>query len=212
MHRIQRWTGTHFQSAQLWEVGAYILVPHYNGEKLCETLEGQKLHLEKFEQFKDKAGQTNIQESAQPRELAHNRESSTQFEHSWDYGNDPFRTQSMSQDQQNADDAQGVDDETFEQFLQDLHRHHNNLDPTEQAASLGHGSSQELASPNFDLDNQSAFSNERTTFQEADDDGRLDITDCDIASFSPYLAHKSSGHIEPDFPSGDAFNNSYVCT
>ena len=33
------------------------------------------MHLEKFEQFKDKAKQTNIQESAQPGESAHNGES-----------------------------------------------------------------------------------------------------------------------------------------
>ena len=116
----------------------------------------------------------------------------------------------MSQDQQNADDARGVNDETFKKFLQDLHWHHNNLDPTEQAASLGHGLSQELASPNFDLDNQSAFSNDRTPFQEADDDGGLDIPNHDISGFSPYLAPKSNGHTEPDLPSRDAFDNSYV--
>ena len=46
--------------------------------------------------------------------------------------------------------------------------------------------------------------------EEADHDGGLDISDCNIANFSPYLAHESSGHIEPNFPSGDAFNNSYV--
>ena len=91
--------------AQLWEVGAYILVPHYNGEKLCETLEGQKLHLEKFEQFKDEAEQTNIQESVKSGESAHNRESaSPQFEHPWDYGNNPFGTQSVSWDQETLDD------------------------------------------------------------------------------------------------------------
>ncbi|KAF8800765.1 hypothetical protein BYT27DRAFT_7031060, partial [Phlegmacium glaucopus] len=28
LHRIERWTGTHFRRAALWEVGTYILVRH----------------------------------------------------------------------------------------------------------------------------------------------------------------------------------------
>ena len=173
MHRIQRWTGTHFQSPQLWEVGAYILVPHRNEEKLCETLEGQKLHLENFEQFKDEAKQTNIWESVKSRELAHNRESaSPQFEHPWNYGNDPFRTQSVSWDQETPDDNQRVDNETFKQFLQDIHQHQNNLHPTDQVASLGRGLTQQLASTNFDPNNQSTFSNACMPLEEADDNGR----------------------------------------
>ena len=53
MHKIQRWTGTHFRSAELWEVGAYILVPHYAGEPLCNALNCQKMNLEQFELQKD---------------------------------------------------------------------------------------------------------------------------------------------------------------
>ena len=144
-------------------------------------------------------------------ESAHSRELALpQFEHPWHYGNDPFRTQSVSWDQETPDDDQGVNNETFQQFLQDIHQHQNNLHPTDQAASLGHGLTQQLASTNFDLNNQSKFSNACTPLEEADDDGRLDISDCDIANFSPYLAHESSGHIEPDLPSRDTFDNSYV--
>ena len=37
-HRVQHWTGTHFRAAKLWEVGTYILVPHYAGQWVCDTL------------------------------------------------------------------------------------------------------------------------------------------------------------------------------
>ena len=59
-HRVQRWTGTHFRAAELWEVGTYILVPHYAGQRVCDTLAIQKGHLEKFEQQKDLAEQVKL--------------------------------------------------------------------------------------------------------------------------------------------------------
>ena len=62
LHKIQRWTGTHFRAAQLWEVGAYILVPHHEGDPLCESLQSQKDHLEHFECRKDDLEQVNLLE------------------------------------------------------------------------------------------------------------------------------------------------------
>ena len=59
-YRVQRWTGTHFRAAKLWEVGTYILVPHYAGQRVCDTLAFQKGHLEKFEQQKDLAEQVKL--------------------------------------------------------------------------------------------------------------------------------------------------------
>ncbi|KAF8811081.1 hypothetical protein BYT27DRAFT_7221743 [Phlegmacium glaucopus] len=37
-HRIERWNGGFFRSADLWEVGIYVLVQHHSGTPLCETL------------------------------------------------------------------------------------------------------------------------------------------------------------------------------
>lgn len=60
LHKIQRWTGTHFRTAHLWEVGAYILVPHHEGDPLCDSLQFQKDHLEEFERQKDDREQANL--------------------------------------------------------------------------------------------------------------------------------------------------------
>ena len=46
LHRIQRWTGSFFRSAYLWEIGAYIMVPHRDQELLCQPLTRQKTMLE----------------------------------------------------------------------------------------------------------------------------------------------------------------------
>ena len=59
-HRVQCWTSTHFWAAELWEVGTYILVPHYAGQWVCDTLAIQKGYLEKFEWQKDLAEQVFI--------------------------------------------------------------------------------------------------------------------------------------------------------
>ncbi|KAF8965105.1 hypothetical protein BDZ97DRAFT_1659385, partial [Flammula alnicola] len=64
MHKIQRWTGTHFRSAELWEVGTYILVRHYDGEPLCDTLKFYKHYLEEFEGQKDATEQMDLSRSA----------------------------------------------------------------------------------------------------------------------------------------------------
>src|SRR6266567_5060066 len=71
MHKIQRWTGSHFRSAELWEVGAYILVPHYTGEPLCEALKCQKINLDQFELQKDYDEQEEFARSARTSQSAH---------------------------------------------------------------------------------------------------------------------------------------------
>jgi CxC2 like cysteine cluster associated with KDZ transposases len=38
LHRIQKWNGSFFQPAELWEVGIYILIPHHTGKPICDTL------------------------------------------------------------------------------------------------------------------------------------------------------------------------------
>ena len=62
LHKIQRWTGTHFRAAQLWEVGAYVLVPHHQGDALCDSLQSQQDHLEQFECHKDDLEQVSLLE------------------------------------------------------------------------------------------------------------------------------------------------------
>jgi hypothetical protein len=60
-HRIERWNGSFFQTAHLWEVGTYLLVPHHVGTPLCENLKLQMNFLETGETAKDNAEQTLLQ-------------------------------------------------------------------------------------------------------------------------------------------------------
>jgi hypothetical protein len=72
-HRIEAWNGTHFRSAELWEVGVYVLVPHHESEHLgtqcCETLKFQMNVLERFQRGIDEEEQTSCRSG----ELGHNR-------------------------------------------------------------------------------------------------------------------------------------------
>jgi hypothetical protein len=65
LHQIERWTGTFFRAACLWEVGNYILVPHYSSTgKLCNELEFQKENLEAYQKEKDQAEQFVLSQAA----------------------------------------------------------------------------------------------------------------------------------------------------
>lgn len=59
-HRIQRWTGSYFRSADLWEVGTYLLVPHHCGNSLCDNLTRHRIYFEAVEKGKDKSEQENL--------------------------------------------------------------------------------------------------------------------------------------------------------
>ena len=53
LHHIECWTGTFFRTAYLWEVGSYILVPHYKHIQLCDSLLMQQRILESVQVAKD---------------------------------------------------------------------------------------------------------------------------------------------------------------
>lgn len=54
LHRIERWTGSHFRMAFMWEVGGYILVRHQTANPMCQSLCFQVDTLERFQINKDK--------------------------------------------------------------------------------------------------------------------------------------------------------------
>ncbi len=62
-HRIERWTGTYFRAAALWEVGLYVLIPHRKGEPLCDALKWQIDCLERLERDRDEIEQRDLQAS-----------------------------------------------------------------------------------------------------------------------------------------------------
>jgi hypothetical protein len=59
-HRIEQWNGAYFRPAELWEVGAYLLVRHHSGEGVCETLKLWCNQLETSEAMKDSVEQDQL--------------------------------------------------------------------------------------------------------------------------------------------------------
>jgi hypothetical protein len=61
LHHIEYWTGRFFRATCLWEVGNYILVPHYSpGGRLCNELIFQTETLEAYQREKDQAEQFRL--------------------------------------------------------------------------------------------------------------------------------------------------------
>jgi hypothetical protein len=52
-HRIERWTGTYFRKAALWEVGGYIAISHCKHASVCSNLQWQQNILEIMQKQKD---------------------------------------------------------------------------------------------------------------------------------------------------------------
>ena len=59
-HKIDKWTGSHFRSAELWQAGVYILIEHHMPVHLCSSLLGQMEFLERFEKHKDESEQNYL--------------------------------------------------------------------------------------------------------------------------------------------------------
>ena len=60
LHRIEQWNGEFFRPADLWEVGAYLLIRHQSGVTICERLAAQQRFLELLEQRNDTAEQDKL--------------------------------------------------------------------------------------------------------------------------------------------------------
>ena len=59
-HRIERWTGTYFREAFLWETGLHILVSHHAGDAICPSLKLQIKHLNHIQDLKDRDEQDRL--------------------------------------------------------------------------------------------------------------------------------------------------------
>jgi hypothetical protein len=62
-HQIQRWTGTHFRKAALWEVGVCLFLPHQGESGLCASLLQQHQLLEQLQCRRDSQ---DVQHTGQP--------------------------------------------------------------------------------------------------------------------------------------------------
>ncbi|KAF8808487.1 hypothetical protein BYT27DRAFT_7055679, partial [Phlegmacium glaucopus] len=52
-HRIEFWTSTQFQPAELWQVGMYIWLQHHDSSPTCQYMQWQEEVLESFQILKD---------------------------------------------------------------------------------------------------------------------------------------------------------------
>ena len=168
LHKIQRWTGTHFRAAQLWEVGAYVLVPHHQGDALCDSLQSQQDHLEQFERHKDDLEQVSLLEKRPAPQAVPGA------------GDETHDAERDSMDVEDDPAKEAVEDEEFEQFLDDLRRRKQHPDAD---------------------DPEYAFND-----AEDDDDETL-VTDADDFPIPEYLGADVN---TPELPTRDAFHNSYV--
>ena len=60
LHRIESWSGSYFRPAALWEVGTYLLVPHFEEDSLCSTLTFQKDFLDSQQSREDDEEQIRL--------------------------------------------------------------------------------------------------------------------------------------------------------
>jgi hypothetical protein len=66
-HRAERWTGTYFRKAALWEVGVYISLKHQDASTICPNLQWQHQILNMYQKSKDEADQLqNPPSSSEP--------------------------------------------------------------------------------------------------------------------------------------------------
>ena len=59
-HRIEHWNGKFFRPAELWEVGAYLVVRHRNRMLPCDSIQRQISFIEKLERRTDAAEQVDV--------------------------------------------------------------------------------------------------------------------------------------------------------
>ena len=141
-HRIQHWNGTFFRSAELWEVGTYLLVQHHNGEAICDTLRLWSNMLESAEKTKDRIEQDQIHQTlsaSAPAPAPAHAHGSKQMPEFDQYLNDIEIDMDMDGTDGTDDDIDDVDDE--EEDLEEVNPYldtaGDSVDPALAAATLG---------------------------------------------------------------------------
>lgn len=198
LHRIQRWTGTHFRTAELWEVGGYLLVPHHAQEPLCETLKVQIEYLEQFEVQKDAQEQTRLSRSAEAAQSAEQWRTPTptgrhtgnnDMDCEPDGGLDDWDAEKGDETMDNS--AQELlEDQEFESYLDRLRRRQQNLNDDE------------------DEEERDELVHDPDLAMEDDDDTVVADEDAD-AVLPQYLPNQSFEDF-PYVPTRDAFQNCYI--
>lgn len=195
MHKIQRWTGTYFQSAELWEVGTYLLVPHRSGIPLCEGLEFQKKYLEGCEETKDQKEQIDLKCM---KSTVADAASAPCPPERWE--DDPMESAPGNIPMPDPND-EILQDKAFEKYLENLRNKGSRYAKDDDA----------------DLPNGFTEPNDSTELADADAemDMALEYLQTPYISFSA-AGSMSDGHVpiptdaSTPIPRSDALNNSYV--
>ena len=118
LHHIEHWTGTFFRAACLWEVGNYILVPHYSsGGCLCNELTFQKDTLEVFQQEKDRAEQSRLFQMSSSAGFAASRTDHAASEAAYGWGDQLYDEEPGQEDEREEQDVDRLD-EDFDDDIQ----------------------------------------------------------------------------------------------
>ena len=144
------------------------MVPHHQGDALCDSLQSQQDHLEQFERHKDDLEQVSLLEKRPAPQAVPGA------------GDETHDAERDSMDVEDDPAKEAVEDEEFEQFLDDLRRRKQHPDAD---------------------DPEYAFND-----AEDDDDETL-VTDADDFPIPEYLGADVN---TPELPTRDAFHNSYV--
>jgi CxC2 like cysteine cluster associated with KDZ transposases len=185
LHKIQRWTGTHFRVAELWEVGTYMLVPHHQGEVLCDTLTVQKEYLEEFEQQTDRQEQERLGRARAERGTVPSRAQRHGTPGPLD---DDMDIEPMPNSW--TDPAEEVvQDEAYESYLNGLLKRCRNEN---------------------DEDDESGGDEASTTDVEEEVDDATLVADSDVDIGGPEYLPQNPEDEGRQVPNRDAFNNSYV--
>jgi hypothetical protein len=183
----------YFRVAELWEVGAYVLVPHHQGVALCDSLTIQKDFLERFECQKDIEEQERLTRSATAHKAAPNTARYTADAPTAPHGAtfsdtppDDMDWESTANDQSmRTPGEEALEDEVFERYLNSLRRRQEHSDEDDEEVDP-----------------------ESEDYTEADDDTLVADSDADI-TLPQYLPERIDGDAQ-EMPHRDAFNNAYI--
>ncbi|KAF8814120.1 hypothetical protein BYT27DRAFT_7250341 [Phlegmacium glaucopus] len=186
LHRIERWTGTHFRRAALWEVGTYIMVHHHTGTGICDNLAFQRDYLETFQIQHDKVEQA-LGQMGSASASASAQDTAPSVAYSPD--DIPMSDSNAEDSEMNIDHHDDSSDDTFLGYLESLKRRE--------------GGQPEVLDGIDDHEQM-----------DSDDNEVGEDTDNDMAGLPDYLPTWSGPNAGADYPKdvpeADALNNTHV--
>ena len=130
-HRIELWNGNFFRPAELWEVGAYLLIRHHTRTPSCNIINSQVEFLDMMEERNDVAEQEKFNQT--PASTSRSEDTSSA-------NISPFRAQSHVQFDEDIEmshisvgfETDNLSDEEFLRYIQELQDGDDGQDSSEE--------------------------------------------------------------------------------